>query len=264
MSQNDQPKKVGVTIAIAAAIGLGIVTLVSIPFGIKAFVGYRTKASMTRNWGLDPKNTDRVYKLLQAELTPTFEGPTFRAFAERRLEAQKKQDPSVNPFEFGRELGRTLVARGTARLSDDSLGTFHELKGKMAVASKRACACLWDPRSCTEADIFDGLAKLSDEDLSTWFKLSARAAELEMDASNPVPETTKDLQEGLVAIVRGLPEGDKTHFVEILQAKAAVPKHEQCYAMKTVYQGSESLSPEAKSRFLRALSNVKPSSRESP
>jgi hypothetical protein len=61
------------------------------------------------------------------------------------------------------------------------------------------------------------------------------------------------VQEGLVAIVKGLPDADQAHFFEILRAKATLRKDEECYAMKTIYQGSDALPPPMKARFLRAF-----------
>jgi hypothetical protein len=227
-----------------------------VPLGLKSYFARRTKAIVTKGWGLDPKNTDRIYALAQSEMGPVFEGPAFRDFAKRQLEEKKKTNPKVDSVELGRVLGRTLVARGIPRLPDDSLATLHELKTKMASLSKRACPCYWDSRVCSEADIFDGISKLSDEDLTTWFRLSAAAGRLELEASAPVPDTMKDFKEGLVVIVKGLGEADKTRFVGILQATENVPKRDQCYAMQTLFQASETLQPEMKMRFVRALANL--------
>jgi hypothetical protein len=256
--QRDGAKKGSTSILVTAAVlGLVIGTLVAVPRGFKAFSAWRTKAVVTKNWGLDPKNTDRIYALAQLEMTPMVEGPAFRAFADRELEAKKKKtDVHVDAVEFGRVLGRALVARGIPRLPDDSLAKLHQLKTKMASSSKRACPCYWDVRLCSEADIFDGLAKLSDDELATWFHLSAQAGRLELDATDAVPDTSKDFREGLVVIVKGLSEEDKMRFVDILKAKNDVPKRDQCFAMQTIFQGSEGLEPVMKARFVRALSNL--------
>jgi len=258
MSKNDQldgTKEPSTPMPIVAVV-VAVAVSVAVAGGLKAYFAKQTKDATTQNWGLDQKNTDRLYGLIQSEMTPLLEGSAFRAYVEREITAKKKTDPHVDERDFGYALGRALVARGIPRLPDDALATLQQLKTKMAFVSDRACPCYWDVGSCTEADIFDGLAKLSDDDLATWFRLSARAAQLEMGVTELVPDTTKDFKEGLVVILKALPESDRLNFIDMLQATGGMSKPDQCFAMKTVFQGSETLPPEMKARFVRALSNL--------
>jgi hypothetical protein len=197
-------------------------------------------------WGLDRKATDRITEMTEREMQSVFASPLFR----KRVEQEKAA--GTDP----KGLGRTLVSRGLPRLSDDDLAALHSLRKRMILASERACPCFWDPAACTEADIMDGLSRLTDLELAAWSKLSAKAGLAELSASAPVPSTENDFARGLAAVHERLPEAERGRLDRIFETKGAPPKAEQCFAMRTILSGAETLPPDERAKFIRALVNV--------
>src|SRR5688572_31586403 len=172
-----------------------LVAAISVAVGVGAYLGVReglsrnnarkARLAATAGWGLEPAERDRIYGALERDMKPLLASARFKGYQKRALAAARARADNSDGVGFSKELGRTLVARGVPRLPDADMSTLHGLKHKMLLASKRVCPCFWDPATCTEADIMDGLARLSPPDLETWSRLSAAAAFAEIEAASP-------------------------------------------------------------------------------
>ena len=246
-----------------------IVAVVSVAAAIGAYVGVKeafsrhnarkAKQTATAGWGLDPVVRDRIYGALERDMKPLLARPGFKSYQKRELAAARARGAKTDDVALGKELGRTLVARGVPRLPDADMSTLHGLKKKMLFASKRMCPCFWDPATCTEADIMDGLASLSPPELETWSRLSAAAAQAEIEAASPFPDTQADFQEGLAAIAEQVPADRRQRFDTIIggaDPASATSKADQCFAMQTIFSGADAMPPAKQVRFARALANA--------
>ena len=246
-----------------------IVAIVSVAAAVGAYVGVKeafnhynarkAKQTATAGWGLAPEVRDRIYAVLERDMKPMIASPAFKSYQKREEEAARAKGTKTGDFAFGKELGRTLVARGVPRLPDADMSTLHGLKKKMLFASKRMCPCFWDPGTCSEADIMDGLARLSPPELETWSRLSAAAARAELEATSPLPDTQGDFQDGLAAIAEQLPASRRRRYDAIIggtDAAAATSKTDQCFAMQTIFSGAEAMPPAKQVSFARALANA--------
>ena len=246
-----------------------IVAIVSVAAAIGGYVGMKegfrrsherkAKLAATAGWGLEPAVRDRIYGVLERDMKPLLASPRFKDYQKRELAAARSKGANTEGMGFSKELGRMLVARGLVRLHDADMATLHALKKKMVFASKRVCPCFWDPATCTEADIMDGLAHLSPPDLETWSRVSSAAAFAELDAASPVPDTQPDLMNGMTTIADKLPKDGRERFDAIVaRADAATgpSKADQCFAMQTLFSGADALPPADRVRFARALANA--------
>ena len=171
----------------------------------------------------------------------------------KALGGQKSGEPA-----FGLGEADTLTARGLPRLSDWELAKVHELKQKIALASARACPCFWDPSTCSGADVFDGISRLSEPDLESWATLAAAAGLAELAADGPLASTEPDLQKGVAIILARLPREQHDRLVAISggrDSKASVSKEDQCFGAKTLLSGADLLDPGDRPRFVRALAS---------
>ena len=254
-----QRKMIGPIVAVvsvAAAVG----AYVGIKEGIKAFQARKAKQTATAGWGLEPAARDRIFTVLEREMKPLLEHPRFKAYQKQELAAAKAKGTAtkVDELAFSKELGRMVVARGVPRLPDADISAFHGLKKKMVFASKRMCPCFWDPSTCTDADIMDGLSRLSVQELEIWSRMSAAAAFAEVDATAPFPETQDDFQAGLTAIAERLPASKRARFDAIIGGSdgTAASKADQCFAIQSMFTGADALPPADRIRFARALANA--------
>lgn len=244
---------------LAAKIVGGVVAVVAFVGAREGFTCYRQRqerAARTAAWGLEAKTADRINEALERDMKTLVSHPRFKPFLTETLAGKTKAGDSVDATAFGKSVGQALVARGLPRLPDPDLATMQSLKKKMAAVSARACPCFWDPSGCVEGDVMDGLARLTEAELSTWTRLSAAAGIAELEAKEPVPDARADFARDLGAIVEHLPPEPKKRLDGILTAQAPVPKAEQCFAIRTIFDGVDTLSAADRPRFARALANL--------
>jgi hypothetical protein len=253
-----QRKTIG-TIVVAASVAVAIGGFIGVKEGFKRRNARKAKLTATAGWGLEPAARDRIFDALERDMKPLLDGPRFKDYRQQQLAAARAKGVKTDDVGFSKELGRTLVARGVPRLPDVDMNALHDLKKKMVFASKRVCPCFWDPTTCTEADVMDGLARLTPPDLVSWSRLSAAAALAELTAPAAVPDTQADFQQGLAAIADGLPRNRRQRFDAILDGvggAASPSKADQCFAMQTIFTGADAMPPAERIRFARALANA--------
>jgi hypothetical protein len=227
---------------------------------VKTYVDGRRDARMAQ-LGFDPKELRRVGQVLERRMTPLMSSPRYQVYmAKQKISKTFGGAKSGEPASW---LGATdtLTARGLPRLSDWELAKFHELKQKIAFASVRACPCFWDPSTCSGADVFDGLARLSEPDLESWATLAAAAGLAELAADGPVPSTTPDLQKGVAVILARLPREQHDRLLAISggqDSKVPVSKEDRCFGAKTLLSGADLLDAGDRPRFIRALDSSGP------
>jgi len=257
MSQG-QRKVVG-AIIVAASVAAAIGGYIGMKEGVRRRNARQAKLTATAGWGLDAATRDRIFDALERDMKPVLDTPRFKDYQKQQLAAARARGVKTADVGFSKELGRMLVARGIPRLPDADMNALHELKKKMVFASKRVCPCLWDPATCTEADVMDGLARLSPPDMDSWSRLSAQAALAELTAASAAPDTRSDFQQGLVAVSERLPRNRRQRFDAILggAGSAASPsKADQCFAMQTIFSGADAMPLAERIRFARALANA--------
>ncbi len=199
-----QRKMVG-AIVVAASVAAAIGGFIGMKEGFTPHNARKAKLTATAGWGLEPAMRDRIFDALERDMKPVLDSQRFKDYQKQQLAAARAKGVKTDDIAFSKELGRMLVARGVPRLPDADMSALHDLKKKMVFASKRVCPCFWDPTTCTEADIMDGLARLTPPDLESWSRLSTAAALAELAASSAAPDTQADLQQGLGAIAEELP-----------------------------------------------------------
>ncbi len=250
-AENKQPSTatriVGILVAAMTAFG--------VREGIRIYRERQDHADLVKRIGGDPGSGDRIAALMQAELLPVMSSPAFKAYFNREYAAAKAKNPSLDQRAFGEAVGRSTVGRGIARLPDEGLQAIHRLKTKMAFASERACPCYWDTGGCSQADIVDGLGRLSTDELKVWMRMSAQAAQLEIAAGSPVPDTSSDFEDGLAAVLRGLTPTNRERLIKTFKTQPA-SRLDQCWAVQTLFREADSLPPESNIKFVRALANL--------
>ena len=253
-----QRKVVG-AIVVAASVAAAIGGYIGIKAGFKRHNARQAKLTATAGWGLEPAVRDRIFDALERNMTPLVDSPRFKDYQKRQVAAWRAKGVKTDDVGFSKDLGRLLVARGIPRLPDAEMNALHDLKKKMVFASKRVCPCFWDPATCTEADIMDGLARLTPPDLESWSRLSAAAALAELSASSAAPDTQADFQNGLIAISELVPRNRRQRFDAILDGAGGATspsKADQCFAMQTIFSGADAMPPAERIRFARALANA--------
>ena len=253
-----QRKTIG-AIVVAASVAAAIGGFFGMKEGFKRRNARKAKLTATAGWGLEPATRDRIFDALERDMKPVLDSQRFKDYQKQQLAAARAKGVKTDDVAFSKELGRTLVARGVPRLPDADMNALHDLKKKMVFASKRVCPCFWDPTTCTEADVMDGLGRLTPPDLESWSRLSTAAALAELTSAAAVPDSQADLQQGLDAIADGLPRNRRQRFDAIVDgagAAASPSKADQCFAMQTIFSGADAMPPAERVRFARALANA--------
>jgi hypothetical protein len=254
-SDKTPPKKATI---VATVVGAVTAVLFGFAFekGIPAYLTHRQLKARAEQWKLEPQAEKRMLSSIESQLS-TFQAPEFREYFEKKVAAEKARRGSSDTSGFAAQIARFVVARGTARLPDEDLWSLHQLRTKTISASKRACPCSWNPATCTEGDIFDGLTRLSDDELKEWFRLTTQAARLEIKTDTPLPNLQSDFDEGLRAVIERLPESERARFVAVLRDDtSALPKSELCFASETVFREAQTLETNQRKRFIRAIAEV--------
>jgi hypothetical protein len=114
-----------------------------------------------------------------------------------------------------------------SRAADQDMKSLHSLKVALVSRSDRACPCFWTPGSCGDPDLADGFARLTEAELHAWGRLSATAALLELDATQPLSSATDDLRKGLVALFSSINDEDRQRLAAALAAPASVSLPEE-------------------------------------
>jgi len=221
---------------------VGVLAAVLVTGGVKAAI-VRARIddrveSLTKGWPFDDATRTRMGRVVERELRPVFASPAFDRFL--------KENP-------GREA--QLPPRGMVRLNDAELAAHLAIKKRLAFASEAVCACAWDGQECSQADNLRALSMLSDEELGTWYLISARATLAELEATEPPPSRASDYDEGIRAIIDGLGTSERERFLEVSVGNA-VSKTDKCFAMRTLFTRLEALEPALRARFTRAMLNV--------
>jgi hypothetical protein len=236
------------------AIVVGIVVAVLVSAGVKALLEHRGKdrrrTAQAEEWGLERKASDRIEDLVNREMLPLMTSPLFKKRLQQEIAANKGQ-----PVD-DKSLGRYLVARGAARLSDDDLLAFHALRKRTVFGSERACPCYWDSTGCTDADVMDGLSRLTDLELTAWLRLSASAGLAELAATQPLPATRSTFDAGLRDITNLLPPKERDDLTRTMEATSPAPRAQQCAAVRAVFSGADRLQPGPRLAFIRAFTNL--------
>jgi len=249
---------------VSLVVGLisAVVTFVLVSQGMKAWRarGERRRVeALTAAWGLDPAARDRIQSVIEREMKAMTASPRTQQLVDERVADNKRAGKPADPLAIAKELGRELVARGVRRLPDRELEAMQQLRTKIALASERTCVCFWDPTGCSEADILDGLARLSEADLTSWAQLSAAAGVAELEHKGGVASGEDDLADGLTTIGATLSDAERARFEAIVEppdAQKAPSRDERCFAVRTMFTGAAKLPPPARMKFTRALFNV--------
>jgi hypothetical protein len=112
-----------------------------------------------------------------------------------------------------------------------------------------------DGNRCGPADVADGMARLTTDQLVLMTQISSRAAMAEVRASGPLPSPVPDFQAGLEAILARVDEPTRQR-VESVFGNPKASKDDLCFALRTIYTGAEALDEAAYLRFIRALVGV--------
>jgi hypothetical protein len=210
---------------------------------------------MTAGWPVAAEDRVRMGRSLERELRPLFSSPRFDRFVHDQVAARRASGRFDDEASFSKSLGSALEAKGRPRLADADLAIYQALKRRLVHASERACACHWDPAPCSPADVMDGLARLSDDELATWYRISAQAALAELAAEGPVPSTQASLEAGNQAIIDRLSPPDRERFLAVWEGRSS-DRGEQCFAIRALFDGLQSLDPALRARYTRALANL--------
>lgn len=154
----------------------------------------------------------------------------------------------------GQELGQELVRKGIPRLTPEDLDEWNRIRLLLAQSSEAMCAALWSGR-LDQGLLISALSSLPQRDSRAWFRLSSRAAILELESSSPIPADSTAVLEGLEVIVRTLAPSDREHFLETLDKGVDAPPGDGCAAARTLMTGARQLPPAQRARFLRALAS---------
>ena len=238
-------------------IAVALVTSFAVREGIKAYRDHENEKREERAalLGVSGTEADRVSTIMESAFASADNAGALKRYMENRVRERVQAGEKFNAIEYSFSLGKNLSARGIARLDDEDLSKMQTLKATMVAASERACPCYWDPGTCSNADMYDGLARLTDRELRTWADLSAKATNLEIAAVGPLPDVKEAFSSGLTAILGKLPAADRDHMRRILDSKAA-GKADQCFAIRAVFNGLQTLAPVQKASFIRALTVV--------
>lgn len=210
---------------------------------------------LTAGWPFSREDRLRMGRIFERELRPLFASPLYDRFVRDQTAAFRASGQPGDESSFLKSLGSALEARGRARLTDAELATYQALVRRMVHASERACACNWDPSRCTRADVLDGIGRLSDEELASWYRLAAKASLAELAADSPVPSTQASFEQGLQAIIDRLGPNDRDRFLAVLEGRRT-EREEQCFAVRTMLAQAQKLDPDLRARFTRALANL--------
>jgi len=211
----------------------------------------RQRKAMAAEWGMDEATFERVSAAMERGMLGDRD-VAFERYVERHLEEKRARGEKVDRARDEELLRQSATVRGIPRLTDQDLTEYHALLKRQIFVSERRCPCSWDKSTCSIADLMDGLRRLSDAEVTRWAFLSSRAAILEVQAMGPLPSSAADLQEGLEKIVEGLDEQSRERVLRTFGDPRGVPKAEQCFTIRALFTGSESLDEAAYLRFIRA------------
>ena len=257
-----EPPKKQARFSLIVGVISAVVTFALVSQGMKAWRarGERQRVeALTAAWGLDPAARDRIQSVIEREMKAMTTSPRTQQLVKERVAESKRAGKPADPLVIAKALGRELVARGVRRLPDRELEAMQQLRTKIALASERTCVCFWDPAGCSEADILDGLARLTEPDLTSWAQLSAAAGVAELEQKGGVASGEDDLAEGLTTIGATLSDAERARFEAIVEPpdpQKPPSKEERCFAVRTMFAGAEKLPPPARMKFTRALFNV--------
>jgi hypothetical protein len=219
MTKPDKPPKdrvrplVLVVTLVSAVGGYAVVTTT-----LRSAAEYRHRQATASSRGLSLSANDRLDRIIEHQMQPLVSSPLFEKHFEARVAKRERAGKKVDRVAFARQLGRDLVARGLARLSNADLLAIHELRKKMIVASERACPCYWDSAGCSQADVMDGVSRFNDFDLAAWSRLSVVAAFAELKAAGPVASIPAELTRGLAAVLELVPSEQRPRLDAVIEA----------------------------------------------
>jgi len=217
--------------------------------------GDRQRKVLAQEWGMDDATFERVSTALGQGTLPDRD-VAFEGYLDRHLAAKRARGETVDRTKEEAWLKDRISIRGVPRLGDQDLTDFHALRKRMIFSSDRTCACAWDNSRCSMADMMEGLARLSEEELARFSRLTSRAAILEVQALAPLPSPEAEMQAGLKVILDGLPPPDQERLLRTFDDPKGAPPAEQCFTVRTIFTGAESLDESAYVRFVRAFLTV--------
>jgi hypothetical protein len=234
---------------------VGVLAALVVTWGMKGWLARARVderiATYTDGWPVDEDTRLRMGRLMERELRPVLSHPGFDDYRQGEMTGPSWSRESEEAALQGSPASR-LEARGRGRLPDADLASYQDLRKRMAFASARACSCTWSAERCTQADVIDGLSRLSDDELSTWYRLSARAILAELNATTRPPVDPEDLDDGMASVVGALPEEERARFQAVVEGKATADA-DKCFAARALFTGLEALAPGQRARFTRAL-----------
>jgi hypothetical protein len=238
---------------------VGVLAAVVVTLGVRqCLVWGRIEARvevLTSTWAVAPEHRVRMGRIFERELRPLLSSPRFDRYVDEQMAAFGASGRPDELAAFRNNLGSALEERGRARLPDADLAVFLALRTRIAHTSERVCACNFDSSPCSPADVMDGLARLTDDELAAWYRLAAKAGLAELEADAPAPSTQASFDEGIQAIIDGLSPQERERFLAVWQGRS-VDRGEQCFAIRTIFAGAKSLEPAMRARFTRALANL--------
>jgi hypothetical protein len=105
-----------------------------------------------------------------------------------------------------------------------------------------------------ERDIVAGLARLSDEDLRSWWRLSTSAMRTQLDGPRfPAPASDAALSAGLEHVAQRLPATQQERFWTVVEQGENASSVDGCFAMQAILLHADSMSERPRSQFLRSL-----------
>jgi len=245
-------------IGIAVACVLAVLALWGVREGFVAYQRWRRLPNPSTPSGAPMVLDAKLARIMAEEAKPVSESPAFRRLLLRKGEELKARGEKLT-FEKGVEVGKmsgtVLALRGIPRLPDADMRLLHSLKVAMSLRSERACPCVSNPLSCDPSDLADGYSQFSEEELHTWARLSAKAALLELEATEPLPSTKSAMEQGLQAILPLLGQADQKRLAAALNSRSTVSKPESCFAIRTMYGRAETLPPAIGIPFMRGLAS---------
>jgi len=159
-----------------------------------------------------------------------------------------------------RLLARDLAARSVPDLGARDLELWAATRARVARASQPACARLW--KGGDDDFLGPAIADLGPEVLDAHVEMLARALALRLELLRlqrkpEPPASVATIQRGIAAIAAQLPAAERAAFEQDV-GRPDVSDVRACQLYLTVSTGAESLEPQQRREFYRALASALP------
>lgn len=205
-----------------------------------------------RQQGIPQVDAHRIAVRLKQSLAPVYEDPRFVELLRARVEPHASSGAEAH--QLGRQVGAELVARGVPHLEDDDLLEIGRLRLRLAQANDQVCAGLWTG-NVADYDLYLALASLSDDEIASWFDVSAKATVTQLGSPPPagLPPNQRVVSDGFEFAANQLSPTEQQRFWQTMSQGAQARPRDGCAVMLATLSAAEQMDRDRRVRFLRQV-----------